>query len=70
MPSKKKTEYVERPYQDAVADPEAIAAAEARPAVDQIPDYHEKNPTLSRTKKAQKELDEKIEEQHEGEPGE
>ena len=44
--------YPERPLSEALADPEHIKAYEDRQP-DQIPDYHEKNPTL-KTGPAQK----------------
>ena len=39
-------DYPERPYEEAKADPDEIAAYEDRATVDQIPDYHQTHPTL------------------------
>ena len=41
--------YEERPLKDALAKPADIEKAESRPQVDQIEDYHKKNPTLKKT---------------------
>lgn len=54
----KVSKYAERPLEDALASPKDIEKAEARETVDQIEDYHKKNPTL----KADREVEKAVEE--------